>query len=105
MACEGLFPAAARPRRRGVVIPGAAALLGANPEVEAFVVPLEGQSLDTESRISADPSVRVGGSAAVRQDDVLRENRLPPGKHLMTVRVRGTGNWDGRLLLFEASPE
>lgn len=84
-------------------IPGAAALLGANPEVEAFVVPLEGQSLDTERQLSADSSVQVGGSAAVRQDDVLKENRLKPGKYLMTVRVRGTGNWDRQLLFFEVA--
>ncbi|HET7746297.1 MAG TPA: hypothetical protein VFM29_03295 [Vicinamibacteria bacterium] len=84
-------------------IPGAATLLGANPEVEAFVVPLEGQSLDTERQLSTDSSVQVGGSAAVRQDDVLKENRLRPGKYLMTVRVRGTGNWDRQLLFFQVA--
>ena len=80
-------------------LPEAVAYFGAPPEVSVHVLPLEGQRLDTQAELSTAPSVRVGGSAVVTQADVVKGNRLPPGKYVLTVRVHGSKrNWDRQTL-------
>ena len=76
-------------------IPEAADYFGGPPDVQVNVYPLEGQSLETRSEISAAPSVQAGGSAVMTQAEVIQGNRLPPGKYVLTGRVSGSKqNWD-----------
>jgi hypothetical protein len=85
-------------------LPEAVAYFGAPPEVSVHVLPLEGQRLDTRAEISAAPSVRAGGSAVVTQADVVKGNRLPPGKYVLTVRVHGSKqNWDRQTLYVQVA--
>jgi hypothetical protein len=86
---------------RADFVPEAASFFGGGGEFEAQVVPLEGQSLDTDRQRAADPTVRVGGSPVVTEENVLRENRLPPGRYLMAVRLRGPANWDRQVVFFQ----
>ena len=80
-------------------LPEAVAYFGAPPEVSIHVLPLEGQRLDTQAELSAAPSVQVGGSAVVTRADVVKGNRLPPGKYVLTIRVSGSKrNWDRQTL-------
>jgi hypothetical protein len=51
--------------------------------------------------LSTAPSVRAKDAAVVTQSDVLRENRLPPGKYLLSVSLSGSGNWDRQTLYFQ----
>ena len=80
-------------------LPEAVAYFGAQPEVSIHVLPLEGQRLDTQAELSTASSVRAGGSAVVTRADVVKGNRLPPGKYVLTVRVHGSKrNWDRQTL-------
>jgi hypothetical protein len=83
--------------------PESAAYFGPAPEMEVMVVPLDGQSLDTSRMTSSDPTVRVGGGALVRSEDVVTGRRLPPGRYLFAVRMRGSSNWDRQVLYFEVA--
>jgi hypothetical protein len=83
-------------------LPEAVGYFGPQPEVTIHLLPLEGQSLDTRTELSAAPSVRVGGSAVVTQADVVQGNRLPPGKYLLSVNVSGSKqNWDRQTLFVQ----
>lgn len=76
-------------------VPEAVGYFGAQPELTIHVLPLEGQSLDTRPELSTAPSVQVRGSAVVTHANVVQDNRLPPGKYVLTVRVHGSKqNWD-----------
>jgi hypothetical protein len=83
--------------------PESAAYFGSAPEMEVLVVPLDGQSLDTSRMMSTDPTVRVGGGALVRSEDVVTGRTLPPGRYLFAVRMRGSSNWDRQVLYFEVA--
>ena len=86
-------------------LPEAAAYFGNPPQVDVIVKPLEGQRLDTRTELSTSGSVQVGGQSVVTQSNVLQENRLPPGKYLMAVRVSGArANWDRQTVYFEVGP-
>jgi len=65
---------------------------GAGSEVQ--VVPLDDVDLATTQRLVAEPTVRIGGRAAVGVGNFLEDDRLPPGRYLIRVRVRGPENWD-----------
>jgi len=67
------------------------------------VRPLEGQSLETRTELSAAPGVRVEGNAAVTRSEVVEDNRLPPGKYLLSVRLAGPRNWDRQVSYFEVA--
>jgi hypothetical protein len=80
-------------------LPEAVAYFGTPPEVSVHVLPLEGQRLDTQAALATAPSVQVGGSAVVTRADVVKGNRLPPGKYVLTVTVHGSKrNWDRQAL-------
>jgi hypothetical protein len=81
-------------------LPEAVPAFGAEPEVSIRVLTLEGQDLDTRPELSADSSVQIGGSAVVTRSDVIQGNRLPPGKYLFSVRLRGS-NWDRQTLFVQ----
>ena len=83
--------------------PESAAYFGPGVELNAHIVPLEGQAIDTRHEITSDATVQVGGGAAVRNENVMAENRLPPGKYLMAVQLNGSANWDRQVLFFEVA--
>jgi hypothetical protein len=83
-------------------LPEAVPYFGNPPGVEVFVKPLEGQRLETSAALSTAGSVNVGGQSVVTLSNVLRDNRLPPGKYLMEVRASGArANWDRQVVYFE----
>lgn len=82
-------------------VAGAGEYFGGTPEVSMRVRPLEGQSLETRPELSTAPSVRIEGGAAVTRSEVVEDNRLPPGKYLLSVRVAGPRNWDRQISHFE----
>lgn len=83
--------------------PESAAYFGPKAEIDAHVVTLEGQALDTTRAQTIDSTVRVSGGAAVKDENVMKENRLPAGKYLLTVKLRGASNWDRQVLFFEVA--
>ena len=83
-------------------IPEAVAYFGAPPDFSVLVRPLEGQNLETRPELSTASSVRAGGSAVVTQADVVQENRLPPGKYLLQIRLSGSKqNWEQQTLFIQ----
>lgn len=84
-------------------VAGAGEYFGGPPVVSLHVRPLEGQSLETRPELSTAPSVRVEGSAAVTRSDVVEDNRLPPGKYLLSVTLTGPRNWDRQTSYFEVA--
>ena len=83
--------------------PESAAYFGPKAEIDAHVVTLEGQALDTSRAQTIDSTVQVSGGAAVKDENVMKENRLPAGKYLLTVKLRGASNWDRQVLFFEVT--
>ncbi len=49
-------------------------------------------------------AVRAGGSALVTRADVLEQDRLPPGRYILSITLSGSDNWDRHLLYFEVEP-
>ncbi|MHB8800544.1 MAG: hypothetical protein ACYDBY_19040 [Thermoanaerobaculia bacterium] len=84
-------------------VAGAGEYFGEPPEVSLHVRPLEGQSLETHPELSTAPNVRVEGGAAVTRSEVVEDNRLPPGKYLLSVRLMGPRNWDRQISYFEVA--
>jgi hypothetical protein len=83
-------------------LPEAAGFFGSPPDVSVMVIPLEGQELDTRPELSAESDVRVGGSAVVTRSDVIQDDRLPPGKYVLSVRAAGARqNWDRQTLFVQ----
>ncbi len=84
-------------------VPGAGEYFGEPPEVSLHVRPIEGQSLETRPELSTAPTVRVEGGAAVTRSEVVQDNRLPPGKYLLSVTLTGPRNWDRQTSYFEVA--
>jgi len=84
-------------------VAGASEYFGGPPEVSLHVRPLEGQSLETRPELSTAPNVRVEGGAAVTWSEVVKGNRLPPGKYLLSVTLTGSRNWDRQTSYFEVA--
>ena len=72
-------------------------------DVDASVIPLQQVELETHRQQSAETTVQIGGSDAVVDQNVLEENRLPAGRYLLVVRLKGTDNWDRQVLYFEVT--
>jgi len=72
-------------------------------DVEATVIPLQQVELETHRERSVETTVKIGEGNAVVEQDVLEENRLPAGRYLLVVRVKGTDNWDRQVLYFEVA--
>lgn len=59
------------------------------------VKPLDAQVIETSAQLQSSPTVRVNGSAVVTRADVVRDNRLPPGRYLFEIRLYGAkSDWD-----------
>ncbi len=79
---------------------GAESQLGEGGQAEVHIVPLEKVEIETREQLVAEPSVRIGGQAAVGVGRFLEDNRLPPGKYLLRVKLRGPDNWDRQTIFF-----
>ncbi|MEM7052517.1 MAG: hypothetical protein AAF604_22835 [Acidobacteriota bacterium] len=74
-------------------------------DVDVQVVPLQAVELETERQAVTEPTVRIGGKAAVGAADFLIDNRLPPGRYLLRVRLRGSDNWDRQTLFLTVAAD
>ncbi len=79
---------------------GAASQLGEGGQVEVQIVILSEVEIETREQLVAEPSVRIGGQAAVGAGHFLEDNRLPPGQYLLRVKLRGPDNWDRQTVFF-----
>ena len=79
-------------------VAGSESWFGDGAEVQVQVVPLDDVAIATDRHLVTEPTVRIGGAAAVGAADVMRDRTLPPGRYLLRVRVRGAGNWDRQTL-------
>jgi hypothetical protein len=68
-----------------------------------MVVPLDQVDLDTRRELTTSDNVRIGGAAPVLAKDVIEGNRLPPGRYLLVITLRGQGNWDRMRLYVEVA--
>ena len=84
-------------------VPGSQTWFGDARSVDVGVVPLQNVELNTRHEAVTNESVRSGGSPVVTQQNVLEGNRLPPGKYLLVVTLRGASNWDRQVLYFEVA--
>ncbi len=82
------------------MVEGAEASLGAGGKANVQVVPLQEVEIETQSRLVAEPSVRIEGNAAVGVGRFMQNNRLPPGKYLLRVNLKGPSNWDRQTVFF-----
>jgi hypothetical protein len=74
-------------------------------DVDVMILPLQRVQIDTRREQARDETVRLGGAAAVTEQNVLKENRLPPGDYLMFVTLHGPKNWDRQTLFFRVEKE
>jgi hypothetical protein len=88
----GLLSLRAAPNARG------ARWFGDSLEAELQIRPLGGQDLATSRSERAVDTVTVQGQSAVVEENVLRDDQLPPGPYLFMVTLRGSGNWDRKYI-------
>jgi hypothetical protein len=69
--------------------------------VDVLIRPLGGQELATERSHRVVDTVRMQGQSAVVETNVLRDPRLPPGPYLFLVTLRGSGNWDRKIVFVQ----
>jgi len=82
------------------MVKGAEASLGAGGTADVQIVPLQEVEIATQSRLVAEPSVRVEGNAAVGVGRFMQDNRLPPGQYLLRANLKGPNNWDRQTVFF-----
>jgi hypothetical protein len=75
------------------------AWLGSSPTVQIVLRPLNNQKLEGQMTLSANPSVRIGGQAAVTAAKTLQSNVLPRGDYIMSLTMSGEKNWDRKTVL------
>ena len=63
-------------------------------EPDVTVYALDGQSLESESELVAQQSVRVNGQPVVTQQETLTQDFLPPGRYAFAIKYLGRKNWD-----------
>jgi hypothetical protein len=63
-------------------------------DVDLTIYPLDDQDLDSKQEMVASPDVRINGHAAVRQQNTLTQDDLPPGRYVISIRYAGTRNWE-----------
>lgn len=72
---------------------------GEGRSFDAKVVPLDQVDLESTRQVAAAEGVKVDGAAPLVVQNVLASNRLPPGRYLLVIDLRGRGNWD-RMTLY-----
>ena len=68
-------------------------------EPDVTVYALDGQSLESESELVAQPGVRVNGQPVVTQQETLTQDFLPPGRYAFAIKYLGRKNWDRKWVL------
>lgn len=63
-------------------------------DVELTIYPLDDQNLASKEEQVASPDVRIGGQAAMAQQNTLTQDDLPPGRYVISIRYAGTRNWE-----------
>ncbi len=63
-------------------------------EVDLTIYPLDDQELASKEEMVARPDVRIGGQAAMTQQNTLTQDDLPPGRYVISIRYAGTRNWE-----------
>jgi hypothetical protein len=76
---------------------------GGRRSFRAGIVPLGDVDLRTHSELTTADGVRIQGAAPVVAQHVLDQKRLPAGKYLLVVTLRGDSNWDRQTLYFEVA--
>lgn len=76
------------------MVPGSQEWFGDGGQSEVQILPLDEVELSTREHLVDEPTVRIGGQAAVAVASFLDSNRLPAGRYLIRVRLRGPDNWD-----------
>ena len=84
-------------------VKGSETWFGKELEVEASVIPLQQVELKTHREQATDSTVQIGGSDAAVEQNRLKKNRLPAGRYLLVVRLKGRDNWDRQVLYFEVA--
>jgi hypothetical protein len=72
---------------------------GAEPEAELLVTSIGTQRLKTAPSLAASENVQVRGKPALVQQNEIVDKRLPAGPYILTLTVRGKGNWDRKYIL------
>jgi hypothetical protein len=72
---------------------------GEGRTVRTLVRPLDQVDLKSRQQIAAAEGVSVAGAAPLVVQDVLADNRLPPGRYVLIIDLNGRGNWD-RMTLY-----
>ncbi|MFK7954809.1 MAG: hypothetical protein AB8B96_01845 [Lysobacterales bacterium] len=83
----------------GAIVEGAEDWYGQPGSVDVQVVPLQAVEIAAKEELVSNPTVRIGGQAIVSKANVMQDNTLPPGRYLLRVKLRGSGNWDRQTLL------
>lgn len=73
-------------------------------EPDVIVYALDGQDLDSESELVAQPSVRINGQPVVTQQETLTQDFLPPGRYAFAIKYLGRKNWDRKWVFLTVAP-
>ena len=73
-------------------------------EPDVTVYALDGQNLESEPELAADPSVRVNGQPVVTRQETLTQDFLPPGRYAFAIKYLGRGNWDRKWVFLTVAP-
>ena len=65
------------------------------------IYPLDGQILQSESELVANQNVRVRGQPVVTQQNTLKQNFLPAGRYVITLKYVGQKNWERKQILLK----
>lgn len=72
---------------------------------EVAFFPLDKVHLNFTKKEEAREDVLVNGSPLLTQIKLLKSTKLPAGKYLLRVKVRGTENWDSKEVYFSVENE
>lgn len=72
---------------------------GEGRSVRTLVRPLDQVDLKSTRQVATAEGVTVAGSAPLVLQDVLADDRLPPGRYVLIIDLNGHGNWD-RMTLY-----
>jgi hypothetical protein len=67
---------------------------GPTAQAELMVMPLQPTALNVRTGIRQANNVNVEGRPLMVQENVLTDSRLPPGKYIFIITLRGPQNWD-----------
>jgi hypothetical protein len=68
--------------------------------IELVIVPLDNQQVKSKAETVASSNVFVNGQAAMRQQNTLTQDSLPPGGYIMFITYPGAQHWDRKTVYF-----